>query len=272
MLPLLWHGRFSRRRSFTVRPLHADFDQTDPVRTHQRALNWSAIFEEEQDFESNIRDISGGDGLLVAADGVTQDNTPPLANFDPANGPPNTTRRQLTVRGIGAWDAIKLYEQFGIRSPISPVSKTDPDVVAGSALFRSANCQQCHGGPQWTSSQVRFVAPPGPGIVNAAGEIARELRQVGTFNPALVNEVRATGAPPRGANGFNPPSLLSIFAFDQTFFHNGQADSLDQVLDQVQHRSAGTGGADTLTNPSDRQKLVKFLKSIDGRTPIIRLP
>jgi YVTN family beta-propeller protein len=252
-------------------PLNVDFDQTDPVRAHQRALNWSASRDEEEDFEGNIRAVSGGDGLLANADG-TPDNNPPLSDINPANGKPNTPRHQLTVRGIGAWDAIKLYEQFGIRTPISPVSKTEPDVVAGNALFRAANCQQCHGGPQWSSSLVRFVPPPAAGVFSADGEILSELRKVGTFDPTAFNEVRNNAAPSIGANGFNPPSLLGLFAFEKTFFHNGAADSLDQVLENVQHRSAGTSGVDTLTNPADRQKIAKFMRSIDASSPIIPLP
>ena len=85
-------------------------------------------------------------------------------------------------------------------------------------------------------------------------------------NPAALNEVRQNGAPPLGANGFVPPSLLSIFAFPQTFFHNGAALSLDDVLNNVQHRSAGTAGVDTLSSAADRAKVTRFLLSIDAAT------
>ena len=34
----------------------------------------------------------------------------------------------------------------------------------------------------------------------------------------------------------------------------------------ITHRSAGTGGIDSLSNPDDRRKLVKFLLSIDAST------
>jgi cytochrome c peroxidase len=242
-------------------PQHTDFDLTDPNRATQRILNWSAERDEEEDFELNIRAVSGGQGLIVLADGITQD--PAVFNLRPlASG----NRNQLKIRGINAWDAIKAFEQFGIRPPISPVSKTDPDVVAGRALFIAANCQQCHGGPQWTSSRVRFTPPPDASQVDAQGEVISELRNVGTFNPAFLNEVNTNGAPSIGANGFAPPSLLSLFAFPQTFFHNGAAVSLDQVMDNVIHRSAGTGGVDTLTSAADRAKVVKFIQSIDAAT------
>jgi cytochrome c peroxidase len=145
------------------------------------------------------------------------------------------------------------------------VSKTDPNVVAGRSLFIAANCQQCHGGAQWTSSRVRYTPPPSAGLI-VGGQIIGELRQVGTFDPGFVNEVRQNAAPPLGADGFNPASLLSLFAFPRTFLHNGRVASLTDVLNNVQHRSAGTGGVDTLTNPADRAFIESFLQSIDAAT------
>ena len=243
-------------------PQHVDFVRGDA--TTLRALNWSAIFDEEEDFEANIRGVSGGLGLLVLADGVTQD--PSLAAFTPPSG----GRQQLRVRGVGAWDAIKAYVVSGIRAPISPLSRTDADVVAGRALFIESNCQACHGGAQWSTSKVRYTPPPDPTLV-LAGQLITELRPVGTFNAAAANEVRANATPPLGAAGFNPPSLLSLFAFPQTFFHNGSVDSLDAVMQNVAHRSAGTG-TDRLQNAAQRAQLIKFLQSIDAATPVIAPP
>src|SRR5213594_302844 len=200
-------------------PQHTDFDQTDPLRGIQRALNWSAIFDEEEDFELNIRGVSGGQGLIVLADGITPD--PNVNAFTPlANG----NRNQLKVRGVGAWDAIKAFEQFGIRAPISPTPSSDPDVIAGRALFASANCANCHDGPQWTSSRINFTPPPTAGVVN--GQLIDQLKKVGTFNPSPLNndnEVRANADAPLGADGFSPASLLSLFAFPLTFFQSGDA-------------------------------------------------
>ena len=61
-------------------------------------------------------------------------------------------------------------------------------------------------------------------------------------------------------------SLLSVFAFPQTFLHNGVSPSLSDVLNNVQHRSAGTAGVDTLSNAADRAKMVRFIESIDAAT------
>lgn len=239
---------------------HQDYDLDDP--TFQRAFNWSGIFDEQEDFELNIRGVSGGQGILVAADGTSQDN--PVAGFTPANA----NRRQLRIRGFGGWDAIKAYIQFGVRAPIAPVDKEDPDAIAGEALFRQANCQSCHGGPQWTTSKIGHTPPPDASLLSN-GQLIGQLKKVGTFDASVKTEVRANAAAPLGADGYVPPSLLSISAWPATFFHNGSANSLDQVMENVTHRSAGTNGVDTLTDPNQRAQIVKFLKSIDSTTPPI---
>jgi YVTN family beta-propeller protein len=236
---------------------HQDFDPDDP--TSQRVLNWSGIFDEIDDFELNIRGVSGGLGVIVGDDGVT-----PAANVAAFN-PANTGRQQLRIRGYNAWDAIRAYVQFGIRAPISPIDPYDPDADAGRQLFIQANCQSCHGGNQWTVSRVKFTPPPA-GDLLSNGQVIGELKKVGTFDPAQKNEVRATGAPPLGADGFVPPSLLSISAFPQTFFHNGSANSLEDVMANAAHRSAGTNGVDMLSDDYARSQLIRFLLSIDAST------
>ena len=168
-------------------PQHTDFDKSDPTRSNMRLLNWSGERDEEEDFELNIRAVSGGAGLIVLADGITPD--PAVFNLvatPPAVSLPSGDRNQLKVRGVPAWDAIEAFEQFGIRAPISPVSPTEPDVIAGRALFTAANCQSCHGTAQWTTSRVDFQQPgpppPDPAQV-VAGQLVAQLRQVGTFDP-----------------------------------------------------------------------------------------
>jgi hypothetical protein len=51
-----------------------------------------------------------------------------------------------------------------------------------------------------------------------------------------------------------------------SFLHNGAANSLAQVMSNVEHRSAGTNGADTLVSATKRDQLIKFLRSIDINT------
>jgi cytochrome c peroxidase len=113
---------------------------------------------------------------------------------------------------------------------------------------------------------VDFTPPPALGLISA-GQLVGFLKPVGTFDPTAINEVKSDATVPLGALGFNIPSLISVFA-SAPYFHNGAAQTLDDVMSNVTHRSAGTGGVDTLANPADRAALVRFLKSIDSRTAI----
>src|SRR4029077_18696152 len=113
----------------------------------------------------------------------------------------SANRNQLKVRGNNAWDSIKAFIQFGIRPPISPVSKNNPQVIAGRALFIRANCQQCHGGPQGTNCRVNFTPPPNAALIDK-GQVIDQLRMVGTFDPAFLNEVNTNSPPSLGADGF----------------------------------------------------------------------
>lgn len=242
-------------------PQHVDYDPENP--TVQRAFNWSGIFDEQEDFELNIRGVSGGLGLIVGDDGVT-----PAASVV-GLGAVNAGRTQLRIRGIPAWDALKAYIQFGVRAPISPVDKNDPDVIAGEALFKQSGCQSCHGTSTWSNSRIRFSGAPAASVLSN-GQIIGELKKVGTFDAQAKNEVRQNAAPPLGADGFNPPTLMSLFSFPRTFLHNGGADTLEQVMSNVTHRSAGSNGVDLLTGEAQRRQLIRFLLSIDGASAPIQ--
>ncbi len=216
----------------------------------QRVLNWSAVRDEIQDFELNIRGVSGGQGLI--RDGAAVFNLIPTAN----------TGRDADL------DALAAYVAFGIQAPISP-RQSPTGVAKGRRMFERANCQDCHGGPNWTRSRVTYTPPPDTNVITVVnGQLTQFLVDVGTFDPNAYNEVRPSGTnivTANGALGFNPPSLLSVGA-GAPYLHSGGARTLEEVLDNVTHRSAGTGGRDDLGRPGDRKALIKFLKSIDGST------
>jgi hypothetical protein len=247
---------------------------------NQRALNWSSMRDEIQDFELNIRNVSGGQGLIALQDpfGDRAAVDPCVFNlrFTLNAACTDATREAETAITTGRdadLDAIAAYIAFGIRAPVTPNKATDPDVVAGRALFGAANCQSCHGGANWTASTLDFAPPPAAAEITAA-QLTRFLCKAGTFDAALANELKGGGvagqANTDGANGvlgINIPSLLSVFA-GAPYFHSGAARSLDDVLAHVPHRSLGTAGVDTLTHAADRAKLAKFLASIDASTAI----
>lgn len=239
---------------FTL-PMHSTFAPKDP--NDQKILNHSAIFDEVQDFENNIRGTSGGVGLFQREDG-SQD--PQLDAFNPKN-----TGRSAR------FDALAFYTAMGIRAPISPARRVEADspqgldIAAGRELFAKAGCDQCHAGRGWSSAR-RFIPTPPPAGEVVRGQVLRYLRKVDTFDANQRNEIRQNGAAPLGADGYVPTSLLSVFAF-APYLHDGSALTLENVLENRAHRSAGSGGVDTLRDSRDRAALIEFLKSIDVNTP-----
>jgi cytochrome c peroxidase len=184
----------------------------------------------------------------------------------------------LHVNGIPAWDAIVAWTQSRIPSPVSPYRGVDPNselgqqIALGRQLFQDANCQICHGGGKWATAQVDYarISPfpetvtPGAAPEPPVGQLARFLHLVGTFDPARPEEHTANNQAALGGLGFNPPSLLSIYAFPP-YLHNGACLTLDCVLENETHRDAG-GATGVLNNPEYRAAIVQFLISIDAQT------
>lgn len=186
-------------------PLNATWSPHNP--DDQRLLNYSAIFDEVQDFDLNIRNTSGPGALAAAqpcsdpAPGAAATSTLDpnhgliLGDTDPNKAPcvinqflkPNAGRNQVTVTLPGsskAWpalDAMKEWVRFSIRTPEGaltaeqiPGTNNDTgaalnaDVSAGRRLFFRASCHTCHGGTKWTISNKDFTSPP------PAAELATE--------------------------------------------------------------------------------------------------
>jgi cytochrome c peroxidase len=97
-------------------------------------------------------------------------------------------------------------------------------------------------------------------------QLFNNFKQVGTFNPADPFEVLGDGAnmgkQALGQAGFNPPSLIGVFAFGP-YLHNGTVVDLEDILNNPDH----VGTSPFLSNPAARKQLVRFLKSIDDSTP-----
>jgi YVTN family beta-propeller protein len=179
----IWQFNTGPRKSV---PLNSTWDPRNP--DDQRILNYSGIFDEVQDFEINIRTISGpgfldpptntvqdpNHGLLIGDDGNI--NAAPSAVVN-AFARPNGGRPQLTLTlpgqgrsGIPALDAMKEWVRFAVRTPNGPLTQNQlgagrqgpsaQTVEAGRRVFVQAGCQSCHGGGKWTESTKDFVAPP----------------------------------------------------------------------------------------------------------------
>jgi YVTN family beta-propeller protein len=181
---IIWQFNAGPRKSV---PLSATFGPTNP--NDQRVLNYSAIFDEVEDFEANIRNVSGP-GNLAQAQPCSE--PPPLTSaFDPnhglllgdnpavnfapcvinAFGKANANRPQVMVSppnggSVPALTAMKEWVQFAVRAPVAPVASeklggpTRQQVNEGRALFGQAGCNSCHGTQLWSVSRKDFVSPP----------------------------------------------------------------------------------------------------------------
>jgi YVTN family beta-propeller protein len=161
-------------------------------RNEQKVLNYSAIFDEIEDFELNIRNVSGPGNLAAPVD--CKQPPPDQSSFNPNQGliigdnndidfPPcviaplagkaNAGRREVTVNPVGATaevpalTSLKLWVQRAVRVPNGPLNSDElpggvpvNQINQGRALFIQQGCQNCHGGGLWSSSVKDFVSPP----------------------------------------------------------------------------------------------------------------
>jgi YVTN family beta-propeller protein len=144
-----WSFEAGPRQTISLDGMFSKFDPED-----QRILNWTAVRDENQDFELNTRAVFGGRGFIVVAndvdgDGLTPDSDPNVRNF----GPASTGRAQQQ-------EDLTAFIQHGIRAPIAPPSSSG-NVMRGRQIFQMAapdgtNCVACHSGGKWTTSRVTY--------------------------------------------------------------------------------------------------------------------
>jgi YVTN family beta-propeller protein len=174
-------------------PLNASFNPSD--RTQQKMLNYSAVNDEIEDFELNVRNVSGP-GALATPVGCNAPlaGQPAMSTFDPNHGlliadngdintPPcvinaiplkaNADRQQLTVTlpgsgtAVPAQTALREWVRAAVRTPKGPFTtkglpgRLNPaDVAAGQALFNQQGCSTCHGPTLFSRSIKDYTSPP----------------------------------------------------------------------------------------------------------------
>jgi YVTN family beta-propeller protein len=161
----------------------------------QGFLHWSANFDELQDFEGQIRNLSGGTGLMSDAQFNTGTRNQPL-------GDPKT--------GVSAdLDALAAYVASLNTFASSPLRNTDgtltADAVAGKQLFTDLSCAQCHSGTGFTDSG------------------AAVLHNVGTLKPSSGTRL---GQP---LTGLDTPTLRDVWA-TPPYLHDGSAATLGDAV------------------------------------------
>lgn len=160
-------------------------------RNIQKILNYSGIFDEVEDFELNVRNVSGpGPAASALPCALPADQTSTLDrdhglmkadNGNPNRAPctvvpltlKNAGRAEFTVTPGGsstrikALTALRKWVQNAVRTPNGPLNGTEvkggvkiADINQGRALFRAQRCGSCHNGGQWSSARKTFVSPP----------------------------------------------------------------------------------------------------------------
>jgi YVTN family beta-propeller protein len=183
---VVWQFNTGPRKSVN---LAGSFNPSD--RNQQKVLNYSAIFDEVQDFEANIRNVSGPGALATAI--PCQIPPPATSTNDPNHGlligdngdtnfapcvinafvKPNAGREELTIDPLGATPAVdaltalKLWVQHAVRVPNGPLNSDElasgvpiDDIVQGRKLFKQQQCSSCHRGGLWSKGDKNFVSPP----------------------------------------------------------------------------------------------------------------
>jgi YVTN family beta-propeller protein len=218
---VIWQFNAGPRKSV---PLNATFNPRN--RSQQRVLNYSAIFDEVEDFEINIRNVSGpgnvpntnppqldpNHGLLIGDNGDLSAAPSALNAFALPNA--NRPQETVTLPGSGvkvaALTALREWVRFAVRTPNAPLSglpngSSPADIAAGRGLFLQAGCANCHAGGNWTLSVKDFTSPPlsadvftertGTFTGNPVGAqyLDRFLRNVGSFNLGVLGQGNELG-------------------------------------------------------------------------------
>jgi uncharacterized repeat protein (TIGR01451 family) len=215
---VVWQFAAGPRKSV---PLNSSFNPLN--RNQQRLLNYSAIFDEVEDFEINVRNISGPGALaggaldpnhgLLIGDNGDLNVAPSVVN---GFALPNANRPQVTVtlpgsaNKVPALTAMREWVRFAVRTPNAPVAGLPnapalADIAAGRTLFSQAGCVNCHGGPNWTISLKDFTSPPASAEIftertgtftgNPVGAqyLNRFLRDIGSFNLGVPGQGNPLG-------------------------------------------------------------------------------
>jgi CxxC motif-containing protein (DUF1111 family) len=187
--------------------------------------------------------------------GITSDLLPedlfnPTAGNRASDGVPDPEAPSSTVADV-------VFYLKTLRAP-SRRNASDPDVVAGEALFGSVGCATCHVPTMRTGrSEIAVLdeAEFHPYTDLLLHDMGPELDDGYTEGRALTSEWRT---PPLWGIG-----LQERFQGGAAYYlHDGRAHSLEQAIEL--HGGEGAGARDAFRNLSeeDRARLIRFLRSL----------
>jgi cytochrome c peroxidase len=156
--------------------------------------HWSANFDEIQDFEGQIRGLSGGTGLMTDAQFNTGTRQQPLGD--------RKTGVSADLDALAAYVAsLTTFDQ----SPYRNNGALTSDAAAGREIFRAQNCAQCHSGTAFTEA------------------LSGTLRNIGTLKPSSGKRLGGV------LSGFDTPTLRDVWA-TAPYLHDGSAATLEAAI------------------------------------------
>jgi mono/diheme cytochrome c family protein/DNA-binding beta-propeller fold protein YncE len=195
--------------------LDALFDSKDP--TKMRLQNWTAVQDEVSDHEMGaIRGTMGGVGAIVKNGALDNTNRIAIDKLGQAGlagsslmaADPTNPAKLPDASVLDDWAQVNGWFKT-IRSPKRPTNLDATKVAAGKALFQEGNCQGCHGGSQWTLSNV-FYTPDPTNVVNLG-------LKAKSWTTTVTNA------------GFPSTLLAAITPASQTMRYNGTNGALDSI-------------------------------------------
>lgn len=221
-------------------------------RHQQKILNSSPGRDELEDFDLNIRNVSGPGpkaGQLDPDHGLIIPETPALTDIADFIPKANENRNQVTVtlpgstKAVPAWNALREWVRFAVRTPNAPLTSAEvgggvsPGMIStGRGLFLSQQCTACHRGDQWTISRKDFDSPP------ATTEIATEV--AGPNPPPNGSPAPPAGVTPVGAQ------FLFRFVRDIGSFNLGVPGAGNQIGNNI-------GGVELANSVLNAQKVAQ---------------
>jgi YVTN family beta-propeller protein len=157
--------------------------------------HWSSNFDETQDFEGQIRALSGGAGLMNDADFNTGTVSQPLG--DPKAG------KSADLDALAAY--VASLTTFDLSPARSSTGALTAAATTGRTVFISRNCASCHSGTAFTNSST-----------NA-------LPNIGTIK---LSSGKRLGAP---LTGLDVPTLRDVWA-TAPYLHDGSAATLEEAV------------------------------------------
>ncbi len=169
-------------------------------------LHWTGNFDEIQDFESQIRNLAGGTGLLADADFAKTQN--------PLGVPKAGLNADLDALAAFV-SSLKTMAPSPWRHPNGSLSSS---ALAGKSVFNTAGCSQCHGGKQFSDSPSRLA------------------HDIGTIKPSSGKRLDKDLA------ALYVPTLRDVWN-TAPYLHDGSAKTLEDAV--MAHKNLSLTNGDT---------------------------